>query len=355
MTGATLMNQYVRGSTLLNKEFTIDSIEISYNENVHELGKLNTSKLLLFIKYILSILYKLITFKPVLVYFQLSTTGSAVYRDIILVFLCKLFNKRILFHLHGKGLESFCNKNNFNKRLITKVFQNENIICLSKLVQHDIEKCYFNNPYIVSNGLKIIDDHFIKPKHYINQHPILLYYSNFSKSKGLTVFINSLHLLKSENVKYQAFIVGRESDLSLKDVEEMIIVNDLKKEVKIFMDPKGVNKYDFFNQADIFIFPSQFEAFGIVVLEAMQFSLPVIASHEGSLPEIIDDGITGLLFEKDDPNMLALKIKLLISDNKLIRDLGKNGRQKFLSKYTYEIFEKNICHVFNDVIFSLAK
>jgi glycosyltransferase involved in cell wall biosynthesis len=355
ITGATLMNQLVRDSSLLNKEFNIETINISYNNNVKDLGKINYLKYSLFMKYLFFLTYKILLFKPSLIYFQISTTGSALYRDIVFALLCKLFQKRILFHLHGKGFASFAEKNAFKKWLLIKTFKKEKMICLSPLAQDDIEEYYFDTPYIVANGIKIIEDHLIKERNQVNNPPILLYYSNFSKSKGLPLFINSLRLLKNENVKYRALIVGRECDLSLKDVEEMILVNDLKNEVKIFLDPDGYNKYEFFNQADIFIFTTQFEAFGIVVLEAMQFSLPVIASDEGSLPLMIDDGITGFLFKKNDPEKLALKIEELIFDNKLILELGKNGRNKFLSEYTYEIFENNIHNVFKDVLSSINK
>ena len=87
------------------------------------------------------------------------------------------------------------------------------------------------------------------------------------------------------------------------------------------------NTTDLYRQASVFVMPSWFESFGISVLEAMAFGLPVIASSAGALPEIVEDGKTGLLVPPGDAQALAEAIKRLLCDPALRSRLGNAGRE----------------------------
>jgi len=82
----------------------------------------------------------------------------------------------------------------------------------------------------------------------------------------------------------------------------------------------------------------------------MQFGLPVIATIEGAIPEIIDDVITGFLVEKNSPDQIADKIEIFVKNPSLIESMGKAARKKYEEKYTLEIFEKNMKEVFDKVL-----
>jgi glycosyltransferase involved in cell wall biosynthesis len=82
----------------------------------------------------------------------------------------------------------------------------------------------------------------------------------------------------------------------------------------------------------------------------MQVGLPVIATIEGAIPEIIDDGITGFLVDKSSPKQIAEKIQLLIDNPDMRSRMGIAGRKKYEEKYTLEIFEDNLKKVFEEVI-----
>jgi glycosyltransferase involved in cell wall biosynthesis len=112
----------------------------------------------------------------------------------------------------------------------------------------------------------------------------------------------------------------------------------------------GGDKLIEYKNADIFVFPTYFEAFGLVNLEAMQYSLPVVSTLEGSIPEIVIDGKTGFLVAKQNAQLLAEKIGLLLDSRELRMTMGKNGYQRFIENYTLQHFESNINAVFQEVI-----
>jgi glycosyltransferase involved in cell wall biosynthesis len=95
-------------------------------------------------------------------------------------------------------------------------------------------------------------------------------------------------------------------------------------------------------RARLLILPSLwFEAFGLVVLEALALGVPVAASRIGSLPCMIDDGVNGVLFEPGNPNDLCRKLQLLWSSQDMLKAYSIAARNEFESKHTadtnYEI------------------
>ena len=104
----------------------------------------------------------------------------------------------------------------------------------------------------------------------------------------------------------------------------------------------GEEKLTFFQQADIFVLPTFNECFPLVLLEAMEQSLPCISSAIGGTPEIVDEGKTGFLVPCRKVQPLAERIGLLLKDETLRKQLGKAGRAKFEREYTLLRFEENI-------------
>ena len=76
-----------------------------------------------------------------------------------------------------------------------------------------------------------------------------------------------------------------------------------------------------------------FEGCPLVILEAMASGLPVIASRIGGLPELVDDGVTGLLFEPGNANDLAGKMRMLWDDGARCREMGARGREKAAQEF----------------------
>lgn len=96
---------------------------------------------------------------------------------------------------------------------------------------------------------------------------------------------------------------------------------------------------------DVYVHPSNGEGFGVALVEAMLARCAVVVSDAGALPEIIDDGITGLIFRVSDANDLANKIVTLALDQELRRRLGKRARQVALERFGAKLFAERITSV----------
>ena len=103
-------------------------------------------------------------------------------------------------------------------------------------------------------------------------------------------------------------------------------------------------------ECDIFVFPTLHETFGSAALEAAQVGLPIIASDVGGIPEIVEDGVNGILVKPGDVCYLYNAIKLL-SENKVLRErLGRGSKKIIESKFRARKIEEEISSAYDVVI-----
>jgi glycosyltransferase involved in cell wall biosynthesis len=107
----------------------------------------------------------------------------------------------------------------------------------------------------------------------------------------------------------------------------------------------------FYRDARMVVFATRcYEGFPTVLLEAMSHGLPVVCSRIGGLPEIVEDGKTGLLYEPGNAGELADRILMLWSDSALCQKLGEAGRQKVREGYAAESLLDRLLGIYEKVI-----
>ncbi|MCZ6799409.1 MAG: glycosyltransferase [Nitrospirae bacterium] len=110
---------------------------------------------------------------------------------------------------------------------------------------------------------------------------------------------------------------------------------------------KNVNQ--FVNVVDVFVLPSIMEGFGIVLLEAMALRKAIVACRVGGIPEVITDGVTGILVPPKDSNALAKAIVGLITDEKAKRRFGEAARKVVEERFSQEMAMKRIENLYRDL------
>jgi len=344
--GSNISNKNIISSSCLNKKFDFDILPISYNNKTENVGRISIKKFLLIIKIFFLILFKSLKNYD-LVYYVPAVKGVAFIRDFILLLPLKLSQANILVHLRGKGILENSRKNILLKLLYKIFFHNTSVICLSERLTYDIKTVFKGDIFIINNAIKTENYPIIRKE---NKIPIILFLSNFIESKGILVLLEAANILKSQNINFQLDLSGAARGNIMGKINKLINKYNLSSNI-ISVGPKyGLQKKQAFLNADIFVFPTFFEAWGLVNLEAMQAELPVISTNEGAIPDVVDDSETGFIVKKKDPVDLAEKIKILVLNKELRKEMGRKGKEKFNQKYTYEKYEKQITEVFLQAI-----
>ncbi|WP_102226395.1 glycosyltransferase [Acidimangrovimonas sediminis] len=107
---------------------------------------------------------------------------------------------------------------------------------------------------------------------------------------------------------------------------------------------------DIMRAADLFALPTLFDAQPTVVMEAMAARLPVVASHVGGIPDMVEDGITGRLVRPDNPSALARAIIPLLADPALAQGYGAAGRQRVETDFSMDRQIAKLCTLYDGLI-----
>lgn len=152
------------------------------------------------------------------------------------------------------------------------------------------------------------------------------------KDKGHSILLPVAERLRADYPDIKVLIAGDGPERNR--LENDIAAFRLKQSVLLmgFID----DLRPFFDLLDVFVLPSQKEAFGMVLLEAMRSGCPVVASDIGGIPEIVRDGETGLLFKAGDAQALADTIGRLLEDKKLRDRLKLNAQRMVKEEFSLE-------------------
>lgn len=343
--GSSMVGQWIKESKIINENFTSRYLNLLASKSVDESGKISFNKFVGMISLFFNLIKEIIFHRPQQVYFALTTTGFAFYRDCVMVFLIKLFRIDIIYHLHNKGVKK-ASESPINHWLYKMVFRNTKVILLSQYLYYDIENFVSQEQIrICPNGIPEIKEIKSEDLQRKNKTPKILFLSNLIESKGVYILLYALEILKNKNLEFEAIFVGGEGDISKEDFEKKVKELNLTEQVKYLGKKYGKEKEYIYINANLFVFPTYQDCFPLVLLEAMQYSLPIISCYEGGIPDILDDGENGLIVAQKNFLDLSIAIEKLILNPKTSIEMGKNGRIKFLNQYILNIFESNIMKI----------
>jgi len=100
----------------------------------------------------------------------------------------------------------------------------------------------------------------------------------------------------------------------------------------------------------VFVLPSDYEAFGIVLLEAMAARTPVVASRVGGVPDVVEDGVTGLLYPYGNLDALATALDGLLGDAAERARMGERGRERVERLFTWDSVVDRLLGLYAELI-----
>ena len=176
-------------------------------------------------------------------------------------------------------------------------------------------------------------------------------YKNYEK--GALSILKAIPLIIQKNPKVYFTFIGpptlafnRELK-NLKKHHNVKIINLTPDNLKGYYDLKKIAA---FNETNLFLMPSRSDAYGIAFLEAWASSKPVIGSNTGATPEVINNGVDGILVKFDDPYDISEKVIKLLKNKKMSKKLGKAGYLKVKKSNSWDHIAKSTHKLYQEII-----
>lgn len=189
----------------------------------------------------------------------------------------------------------------------------------------------------------------------------LLSVARLVRKKGLDVLVEACGLLDRRGVAFAAEIVGEDDDVGENfsvgaDLRRRIARLGLEDKVRMVGQIGQEEVHQHYRHASVFCLPCRVldngDRDGIpnVLLEAMWCGVPVVTTPVSGIPELIQDGVNGLLVPEDDPEALARAVQRLKADRDLARQLADAGRASIHQRFDGDVLARELARLFEKVI-----
>jgi starch synthase len=259
----------------------------------------------------------------------------------------------------GYALSMFCER--------TAIEGADAVIAVSRGVRDDVMNCYSavdpDRIHVIHNG---IDPEIYRPQPSPEtlarfgidpSQPFVLFNGRITRQKGLTLLLAAA--LKVDP-RYQFVIVASSPDTPEIGAEVAALAGRVATERgNVVWIDHFIAREDLIHlhtHASVFVCPSIYEPFGLVILEAMACETPVVASRVGGIPEIVVEGETGYLVDFDPADLdgfagaLADRIQELLRDPRAAARMGKAGRERVLKHFGWRAIASKTLELYETLL-----
>lgn len=243
-------------------------------------------------------------------------------RNVFFVKVGKLFGKKVVMHMHCADFESYYNPSKHKQRIVDTINA-----CDLYLVLSDSWKQYFESIGVKSNIIKVLNNTITPPvtKRVKRSTDILnlLYLGVIGQRKGIYDILNAL---KDNKEMFEGKVVLRiGGNQEEEKLQACINEYGLQGMVKFEGFVSGEKKIECLNWADVYILPSFNEGLPIGILEAMSYRHPIISTPVGGIPEVVKDGVNGIMVKPGNVQEIAKAISAFVGDKKLVEEYGMHS------------------------------
>ncbi|MBI5848251.1 MAG: glycosyltransferase family 4 protein [Nitrospirae bacterium] len=282
----------------------------------------------------------------------ISQTKIGFLKDSVFILISWMLGSRTLLQLRGGNFRHWLNSTSgIMQAYVSFILKRaQGVIVLGEKLRSLFANHFPNERiFVVPNGADFPVNPGVKK---ISGRVRLLYLANLQASKGIEDVMEAAVRIREQSgiAGYELHVVGDWfSDGIKENILELVQRNDLP--VIFHGIATGAEKWSFFREADIFIFPPREpEGHPWVIIEAMAAVLPIISTDQGAITESVIDGLNGFIVDTQSPAQIAAKILLLIQNEELRLKMGRESRRLYEENFTEGKMVERLSHAFNAVL-----
>jgi len=256
-------------------------------------------------------------------------SGPSFYRKSVFIILAKLFRKKVLLNCRLGNFDEFHhNSSPIIKKIIRYILSlSDGVVVLgNKERDFFVKECNIESCAVIHNSI-FCPPSFAK---FDKSPTVICTMGKLGQRKGTYDLLEAIPAILSEFPEVEFWICG---DGEIEKVKQVVENKGLEKNVKLLGWVSGDEKEEIYLSTSIYVLPSYFEGMPRSILEAMSYGLPVIATNVNAIPELIEDGNTGILIEPGDANTLAGTVLKLLRDKQMRILMGQSARKSIQEKF----------------------
>jgi glycosyltransferase involved in cell wall biosynthesis len=321
---------------------------MAFSREIDEVGRIKIRKIWHLLSVIIRIFYIRLRHKAQILYYPPAGPELIpMVRDMAILLLTRWLFKKTVFFFHAGGIsELYRRLPGWLCFLFRRAYFGADLaIRPSELNPADGERLKAINNIVLPHGVPDYYPRFRKSRSAKINTPTLLFVGALAETKGILVLLDTCRILRDSGQKFKARFVGHFESQAFRNSANLTIARyGLHECVEFAGVLTGEKKWLAYSEADIFCFPSFYEneSFGLVLLEAMQFELPVVATHWRGIPSVVEDCKSGFLVPIKNSRVFSEKVAILLRDAELRKRMGCRGREIYLERFTILKFRKGL-------------
>ena len=338
-------------------EMNVERLRMAFSDDVESVGEASWIKVWKLFCLIIATWKMVIKCRPkVLYYLPASPNMTPVIRDVIYLLCVRWLFPKTIFHYHAGGLGQFVGQKKIIKQLGGIVYGKADCsIDVNITTPPSGEWFSARENRVVMNGLDVGSAQRQRPK---DSTLRLLYVGMLCEEKGVLNLIELAKILQEQGHAVEFQMVGgwESAEIKLqfeKDSQEAEVLGMFQ-----FTGPlSGDAKWQAYADTDIFLFPTHHptETFGLVLIEAMAFGLPIVTNRWRGVPHVIGDSGCAEMCEVHSMESFSSSVKKLIGAPQLRISMGKAGVQHYQQNFTKEVFLSRMEKVFRDTLHNIVE
>ncbi len=333
-------------------DIRIFHVRMSFSDSIQAIGKPGLKKVI----HMFAIVAQAIRQKfrhriNILYYMPAGPNLAPLLRDIFMLLIIRLFYAKMIFHFRAAGISDFVRQLPAPLRWLARLAYRHPDLSIYLSGRNPDDGGYFHTKksVIVPNGLEDAAVPYLPIDRPDKEAINILFVGVVNESKGVLVLLQAMAKLLAASKPVRLTLMGDFATAAFKETAFAYCkAQGIADQIDFAGVKQGDDKWQYFLQADIFCFPSFYESesFGNVAVEAMMFQLPVVATQWRGIPDIVQDGTTGLLVPVRDAGKTAEALTKLIDDPQLRQRMGKAGRARYVSTFQFDNFLHNMQQAF---------
>ncbi len=351
--GQAIMIQYMLDAKY--KRIQLYHVRMCFSKEFNQRGKFSLYKIWHLLSIISSIWKIRWKYGVHTMYYPLcSSPKVALIRDVIILMFTRWLFNDIVYHFHSSGISEELPKYPFVVRyLIFTILRKPSLgITSSSKNPKDATYLQAKREEIIPLGIPDENPEEMRKEFRRTPYMTVMFMGLLNGTKGEGYVLEAIHLLNQKGIDIRFIFAGK---FETEEYKNFFIqkVKAYKLEDKV--DYRGIvsghEKRQMFLDADVFCFPSFFssESFGIVLLEAMMYQMPLVASRWRGVQSVVEDGRNGFLVDIKNAEQIAQVLQQFFEDKELFINMGKESRRIFKEKYEIQTYLRHMEDVLSNI------